>query len=317
MPDLDLNLIPYLVAMEDARNVSRAAERLGVSQPRVSTALGKLREYFGDPLFVRTSRGMEPTPRALALIPAARDALIRIEKGMLDAQDFDPATSTHTFSIALSDVGEIVFLPRLLQLFAERAPHANLRSVSLPPGQVERGLESGDIDLAVGYFPDLGGNNFFQQRLFTHRFICMMRSGHPLAGKPITLEQFLATGHAVVRAEGRSQEVLEQFLEKKRLRRRAVLETPHFMSLPFILTRTDLIATVPHAIGYAYVAEQASITLVEPPLALPHFDLRQHWHRKYHNGPRAAWLRGVVAELFNDALDEWPKPAVPMPRGRA
>ncbi|WP_322015639.1 LysR family transcriptional regulator [Paraburkholderia sp. J12] len=316
MQDLDLNLIPYLVAMEEARNVSRAAERLGVSQPRVSTALGKLREYFGDPLFVRTSRGMEPTPRALALIPAARDALIRIEKGMLDAQEFDPATSTHTFSIALSDVGEIVFLPRLLQLFAERAPNANLRSVSLPPGQVERGLESGDIDLAVGYFPDLGGNNFFQQRLFTHRFICMMRSGHPLAGKPITLEQFLTMGHAVVRAEGRSQEVLEQFLEKKRLRRRAVLETPHFMSLPFILARTDLIATVPHAIGYAYVAEHASITLVEPPLALPHFDLRQHWHRKYHNGARAAWLRSVVAELFNDALDEWPKPAVPVPRGR-
>ena len=116
---LDLNLIPYLVAMEDTRNVSRAAEQMGVSQPRVSTALGRLREYFGDPLFVRTSRGMEPTPRALALIPAARDALVRIEKGMLDAQAFDPATSTHTFSIALSDVGEIVFLPRLLQLFAQ------------------------------------------------------------------------------------------------------------------------------------------------------------------------------------------------------
>lgn len=307
MQDLDLNLIPYLVAMEEARNVSRAAERLGVSQPRVSTALGKLRDYFGDPLFVRTSRGMEPTPRALSLVPAARDALIRIEKGMLQDQDFDPATSTHTFSIALSDVGEIVFLPRLLQVFAERAPNANLRSVSLPPNQVERGLESGDIDLAVGYFPDLGGNNFFQQRLFTHRFICMMRSAHPLAGKPITLEQFLSLGHAVVRAEGRSQEVLEQYLEKKRLHRRAVLETPHFMSLPFILTRSDLIATVPHAIGFAYVSEHASIALVEPPLPLPRFDLKQHWHRKYHNAPRGEWLRGVVAELFNDALDEWPK----------
>jgi DNA-binding transcriptional LysR family regulator len=307
MQDLDLNLIPFLVAMEETRNVSRAAERLGVSQPRVSTALGKLREFFGDPLFVRTSRGMEPTPRALGLIPAARDALVRIEKGMLQAQDFDPATSTHTFSIALSDVGEIVFLPRLLQVFAERAPNANLRSVSLPPSQVERGLESGDIDLAVGYFPDLGGNNFFQQRLFTHRFICMMRSGHPLAGKAMTIEQFLAMGHAVVRAEGRSQEVLEQYLEKRRMRRRAVLETPHFMSLPFILTRSDLIATVPHAIGFAYVSEHASITLVEPPLPLPRFDLKQHWHRKYHNAPRAEWLRGLVAELFNDAMDEWPR----------
>jgi len=307
MAELDLNLIPYLVALEEMRNVSRAAERLGVSQPRVSTALGKLREYFDDPLFVRTSRGMEPTPRALALIPAARDALARIEKGMLETQDFDPATSTQTFSLALSDVGEIVFLPRLLQLFAQRAPYANLRSVSLPPAHVERGLEAGDIDLAVGYFPDLAGNNFFQQRLFTHRFICLMRSDHPLAGAPLTLQQFIALGHAVVRAEGRSQEVLEKYLEKKRIRRRAVLETPHFMSLPFILARTDLIATVPHAIGFAYVSEHASITLVEPPLPLPRFDLRQHWHRKFHNDPRMTWLRGVVAELFNDAQDEWPK----------
>jgi DNA-binding transcriptional LysR family regulator len=307
MNDLDLNLIPYLVAIEETRNVSRAAERLGVSQPRVSTALGRLREYFNDPLFVRTSRGMEPTPRALSLVPAAREALGRIERGLLDTQHFDPATTTDTFSIALSDVGEIVFLPRLLQALAVEAPRANLRSVSLAHGEVERGLEAGDIDLAVGYFPDLGGNNFFQQRLFSHRFICLMRRDHPFARGPFTLEQFIECGHAVVRAEGRSQEILENFLDKQRIRRRAVLETPHFMSLPFILSRTDLIATVPHAIGFAYVAEHASITLAEPPLPLPRFDLRQHWHRKFHNDARTMWLRGVVASLFNDALDEWPK----------
>ena len=240
-------------------------------------------------------------------MPAARDALAQIRRGLVAPHDFDPATDTSTFSIALSDVGEIVFLPRLLQELARRAPGANLRSVSLPHAEIERGLEAGSVDLAVGYFPDLGGSNFFQQRLFTHRFICLMRRGHPLAGKPLTLEQFLACGHAVVRAEGRSQEILEQHLAKARLQRRAVLETPHFMSLPFILGRTDLIATVPHAIGYAYAAEHASITLVEPPLPLPRFDLRQHWHRKYHNDPRTAWLRGMVADLFNDALDEWPK----------
>ncbi|WP_432778869.1 LysR family transcriptional regulator [Burkholderia gladioli pv. alliicola] len=307
MSELDLNLIPYLVALDETRNVSRAGDLLGVSQPRVSAALGRLREHFGDPLFVRTSRGMEPTPRALTLVPAARDALAQIRRGLVAPHDFDPATDTSTFSIALSDVGEIVFLPRLLQELARRAPRANLRSVSLPHAEIERGLEAGSVDLAIGYFPDLGGSNFFQQRLFTHRFICLMRRGHPLAGKPLTLEQFLACGHAVVRAEGRSQEILEQHLAKARLQRRAVLETPHFMSLPFILGRTDLIATVPHAIGYAYAAEHASITLVEPPLPLPRFDLRQHWHRKYHNDPRTAWLRGMVADLFNDALDEWPK----------
>lgn len=307
MPDLDLNLIPYLVALNEARNVSRAGELLGVSQPRVSAALGRLREHFDDPLFVRTSRGMEPTPRALALIPAARDALASIERGLGEPHEFDPAKSARTFSIALSDVGEIVFLPRLLQAFAQHAPHANLRSASLSHAEVAHALEDGGVDLAVGYFPDLGGTNFFQQRLFTHRFICLLRRGHPLAERPLTLERFLACGHAVVRAEGRSQEVLEQYLTKRRLTRRAVLETPHFMSLPFILSRTDLIATVPHAIGYAYAAEHASITLVEPPLPLPRFDLKQHWHRKFHNDPSITWLRGVVAQLFNDALDEWPK----------
>jgi DNA-binding transcriptional LysR family regulator len=250
---------------------------------------------------------MEPTPRTIALVPAAREALARIERGLLDRQHFDASTSTETFSIALSDVGEIVFLPRLLQAFAKEAPNANLRSVSASHGDVERGLESGDIDLAVGYFPDLRGNNFFQQRLFSHRFICLMRRDHPYASEPLTLARFMECGHAVVRAEGRSQEILENFLDKERVRRRAVLETPHFMSLPFILSRTDLIATVPHAIGFAYVAEHASITLAEPPLALPRFDLKQHWHRKFHNDARTMWLRRIVASLFNDELDEWPK----------
>lgn len=307
MEHLDLNLIPYLVAMDEKRSVSRAARLLGVSQPRVSSALGRLREYFNDPLFVRTARGMQPTPRAEALVPAAREALERIQKGMVETQQFDPATTTDMFSIALSDVGEIVFLPRLLRAFAELAPGARLRSVSLPPSDIERGIEAGDVDLAVGYFPDLGGNNFFQKRLFTHRFICLMRSDHPLRSQKLTLERFMRCGHAVVRAEGRSQEVLENYLERKRIRRRAVLETSHFMSLPFILAKTDLIATVPHAIGYAYVAEHASIALAEPPFELPRFDLKQHWHRKFNNDPRVTWLRGLVSSLFNDEEDEWPK----------
>lgn len=307
MLDLDLNLIPYLVAMDDARNVSLAAQALEVSQPRVSSALARMREYFGDPLFVRTAHGMEPTPRALALIPAARAALAHVQQAMLDTQQFDPATTNRTFSIALSDVGEIVFLPRLLQVLAERAPAANVRSLSLPPAELEDGLAAGEVDLAMGYFPDLSGNNFFQQRLFSHRFVCLMRSNHPLAKAPLTLDAFLRYGHAVVRAEGRSQEILEQYLRSQRIQRRAVLETSHFMSLPMILSRTDLIATVPHAIGFAYASEHASIMMAPPPLPLPRIDLKQHWHRKFHHDPRTTWLRGIVAELFNDERDEWPR----------
>ncbi|MGI4813100.1 MAG: LysR family transcriptional regulator [Janthinobacterium lividum] len=305
MSTLDLNLLPFLVALDDERSVSRAAERLGVSQPRVSEALARLRTHFDDPLFVRTARGMQPTPRALALAPSAREALEKVARGMTDPTLFEAASTRQTFTIALSDVGEIVFLPRLLQALAREAPRADVRSVSVPPSQLERGLESGDIDLAVGYFPDLSGSNFFQQRLFTHYFVCLLRADHPLADARLTLDQFVAMPHAVVRAEGRSQELLEAFLEKKRIRRRAALETPHFMSLPFILAQTDLVATVPHAIGISYMRAHANIRIVEAPLALPRFDLRQHWHRKVNNDPKNKWLRGLVATLFNDSADEW------------
>lgn len=160
LPAFDLNLLPILLALHDARSVSMAAQQLGMSQPGVSAALAKLRTAFGDPLFVRTSRGMEPTPRALALIPAARDVLARIQQGIVETGAFDPATTTHLFSIALSDVGEMVFLPRIVEAMARQAPHASVQSVTLPPAQIERALETGALDLAVGYFPDLKKNNF-------------------------------------------------------------------------------------------------------------------------------------------------------------
>lgn len=302
---LDLNLMRFLVALDHERNVSRGAERLGVSQPRFSIALAKLRKHFADPLFVRTSHGMEPTPRARELVVRARAALEQIDGGVVESQPFEPATSTHTFSLALSDVGEIVFLPPLLQAFAKQAPHARLRSVSLPPERIEQGLENGEIDLAIGYFPDLVRGNFLQQRLFTHHFASLMRGDHPLAGRRLSLAQFTRAGHAVVRAEGRSQEVLEDFLHKRRIERRVVLETPHFMSLPFIVARTDLIATVPHAIGLSYARAHANIGIAEPPRGFPRFDLKQHWHRRFHNDTRLTWLRELSASLFNDAADEW------------
>lgn len=210
---------------------------------------------------------MEPTPRALALIPAARDVLARIQQGIVETGAFDPATTTHLFSIALSDVGEMVFLPRIVEAMARQAPHASVQSVTLPPAQIERALETGALDLAVGYFPDLKKNNFFQQRLFTHYFTCIVRADHPVTrggNTRLSMQQFLEYGHAVVRAEGRSQELYERFLERKRIRRKPALLTPHFMSIPFILARTDLIATVPHAVGLSFMQSHANIRVMEP-----------------------------------------------------
>lgn len=307
-PRIDLNLLPIAVALYELRSVSRAAQKLDMSQPAVSTALAKLRRAFDDPLFVRTSRGMEPTPRAQALIGPAREALERIDHEVLADTRFDPAKAERPFTFALSDVGEMVFLPRLLARLRQAAPNAPVRSVTLPLAQIEQGLESGDIDLALGYFPDLKRNSFFQQRLFSHTFRCLLRADHPIRGTRLTLEQFLSLEHAVVRAESRGQEVFENYLAKRRIERRIVLRTPHFMSIPSIVAKSDLVVTVPHALAMYFAGLAANLKIVEPELDIPWIDLKQHWHRRYHDDARSRWLRALAAELFSDANDEWKLP---------
>jgi DNA-binding transcriptional LysR family regulator len=302
---LDLNLLPIALALYDELSVSRAAQALGMSQPAVSMALRKMRATFNDPLFVRAPRGITPTPRAHALIAVARPLVTQLQQGLLAEEQFNPGVGTQPFTFALSDVGEMVFLPKLLERLRAQAPRAGIRSVSMPPHQIAEGLEKGDIDLSIGYFPDLTRHSFFQQRLFTHHFACLMRAGHPLRAKRLTLETFLAMEHAVVRAEGRSQEIFERFLERKKISRKIVLLTPHFLSLPMIIARSDLVTTVPHALALYFSRLSPDLVIARPPFDIAGFDLKQHWHRKYHNDSRNQWLRKQVALLFNDESDEW------------
>jgi DNA-binding transcriptional LysR family regulator len=162
MTELDLNLLRVLVALDECRSVSTAAIRLQRSQPAVSAALGKLRSFFEDPLFVRSGNTMQPTPRVNEMIGPVRDVLSRIGTDIIAAPTFDPTSNQKTVVVALSDVGEVVFLPALLNELRHRAPQASVRSVSLPAPEVADGLETGIIDIAVGYFPDLTRHNFFQ-----------------------------------------------------------------------------------------------------------------------------------------------------------
>jgi DNA-binding transcriptional LysR family regulator len=305
MEKLNLDLLPVAIALYDERSVSRAAKALDMSQPAVSRALRKLRAAFKDPLFVRATHGVAPTPRAHALIKTSRPLVNRLREELLAEQAYDAARSTRTFTFALSDVGELVFLPRLLERLRARAPHCAVRSVSMPPQQLARGLQNGEIDLAVGYFPDLVQSNFLQQRLFTHSFACLMRADHPRYAKRLSLKSFLEIEHAVVHAEGRSQEIFEKFLERKRVRRRIALHTPHFLSIPIIVSRSDLMATVPHALALYFANLSPHLAVATPPFDLAGFDVKQHWHRKLHNDPRHKWLREQVAQLFNDQTDEW------------
>ena len=302
---VDLNLLPIALALYDELNVSRAAQKLGMSQPAVSMALRKLRATFNDQLFVRAPNGITATPRAHALIEVARPLVTQLYEGMLAEDRFDPAATTRPFTFSLSDVGEMVFLPKLLERLRARAPDAPIRSVSAVPQEIAEGLESAEIDLAIGYFPDLRRQSFFQQRLFTHHFACLMRAKHPMRQPRLSLDAFLSMEHAVVRAEGRSQEIFERFLERSRIQRKIVLFTPHFLSLPMIIARSDLLTTVPHALALYFVRLSPDLAVAQPPFAIAGFDLKQHWHRKYHHDARNRWLRQQVAELFNDESDEW------------
>jgi DNA-binding transcriptional LysR family regulator len=300
MPRLDLNLLPIVVALYDRRSVSQAAVALGMSQPAVSAALGKLRQFFDDPLFVRTAQGMEPTPRASALIGPARSVLARIDNEIVADIAFDPTKPNRPFTFALSDAGEMIFLPRILATLRQRAPATMVRSISLRAPDVESGLESGEIDLAIGYFPDLRKSNFFQQRLFSDRFASLVRADHPIGTNRLTMKQFLEMQHAVVRAESRSEEVLERYLTRKRIRRQVVLQTPHFTSIPMIVAKSDLIVTVPEPLAAYFSNLTANLRMVSLPVQLPRIDIKQHWHRKFHYDARTKWLRGLVSEIYQN-----------------
>lgn len=301
----DLNLLPVLVAIHEHGSVTAAARHLGISQPAVSSALSKLRQKYGDPLFHRAGHGMKATPRLRALIQPLREALIRMNHTLVSESVFSPKTTQRTFTFAMSDLGEMVFMPKILEHMRRLAPRAAVRSVAASAAQIERGLETGEIDVAVGYFPDLREKSFLEKHLFFHHFVCLLRADHPISAATLSMQQFLSLEHAVVYGAGRTNEVFERYLRAKKITRKVVLETPHFLSIPSVIARSDLVVTVPHAVGVFAKDLHTNIRIVQPPMRTPKIDLKLHWHRNFQRDPKNRWLRELVANLFTDESDEW------------
>ncbi len=296
---VDLNLLVAFEAMLEHQNVTRAGQAVGLSQPAMSAALTKLRSLLNDPLFVRTGAGMTPTPHALRLAPAIARALRIVRSEVLQDWKFDPATSQRTITLNTTDIGDMVFLPKLMRRLNQEAPGIVLKTVTLSPSETEEAMEAGDVDLSIGYFPDLIKAGFYQQRLFDHSFVCIVRAGHPqVADGKLTLEQFLTMSHAVVHAQGRSQEIFERELLKLGITRQMGLHTRHFMSLPMVIAESDLIATVPKVVGTTF-SKLANIQVLELPFQVPSYDLKQYWYRRFHRDAANIWIRGVIWELFH------------------
>jgi DNA-binding transcriptional LysR family regulator len=301
----DLNLLPIAVALYDELSVSRAARQLGMSQPAVSKALRRLRETFDDPLFVRGPSGIVPTPRAHALVRTARPHLQHLREDLLKGEMFDPATSTRPIVLALSDIAEMAFLPSILDHLRIQAPKCPVSTVTLGDAQLAEQLEKGAVDMAAGYFPALAQRNFRQRRLSRHGFACLMRAGHPLWKSRLPVASFLAAEHVVVRREGRSQDILERFIERRKLRRKVAMYTSNVLSVPFIVMDTQLVATLPFEVVTRFASLTPNVAAALPPFDLT-YDLKLHWHRRFDGDPRSMWLREQLAAVFKD--HQWVQP---------
>jgi DNA-binding transcriptional LysR family regulator len=295
---IDLNLLVVFDVMVEQRSVTRAAEALGLSQPATSAAVARLRTLFGDPLFVKTGPSMQATPRAMALAIPIRRVIDTLKEDILQASAFDPAQADKTFDLIAPDIAEFILLPRLLARLRTEAPGVKLRMASMPRHAAAQALESGAAELALGYFPDLQKTGFFQQRLFKHSYVCIVRRDHPHIGDRMTMKQFLSTPHAVVSPEGR-EHLVERFLNTKQLQRQVALELSHFMSLFSIIASSDLVATVPHDLA-EFCEQNGNIRIVAPPVKMPEVEVHQFWHQRLNKDAANVWFRGLVHDTLRN-----------------
>lgn len=291
---LDVKLLRLFDVLYSTRSVTRAAERLGQSQPTISIWLAKLRGILRDPLFVRTPTGMQPTPRADALIPTAREALASLRRLGESQPRFSPASANRRFRISMTDASHVTLLPRLLGRVREAAPQVRLEAARID-ARTALGLQVGEVDLAIGLIPELE-TGFRQQTLFEQDWVCLANPSHPRLGKRLTLQAYQEEAHISI-AYGTGYRLLDASLRRRRVERRVLLELPGFLGLPAIVSTTDLIATLPRQIGET-LARAGALRVFSCPVPIPTFPVKQHWHARYDDDPANRWLRDVCADLF-------------------
>lgn len=291
---IEVRLLRLFEAIYATRNVTHAALQLGQSQPTVSIGLSKLREQFRDPLFVRTSAGMQPTPQADTLIGPVRAVLQALRQLSEQGPTFVPQTANRMFRIGMTDASHITLLPQLLSHIRTIAPDIQLEALQID-NAIAQALQTGEADLALGLIPGLE-TGFFQQTLYTQDWICIATAGHPRLGDGLTLAAYKAEAHIHI-VSGTGQQLLDESLRAHGIERRVLLRLPGFLGLARILSASDLIATLPRHIGET-LAALGSLAVHECPFPIPSFTVKQHWHERYHHDPGIRWLRGVCAELF-------------------
>lgn len=301
--DVDLNLLRLFDAVWRTRSVSRAAELLDLSQPAASQGLARLRGLLGDALFVRSGSGVAPTPRADRLALAVQGALATLEEALNESEVFDPQASRKTFRVHLSDIGEARFLPELMALLRREAPGTRVESAPLPHDTIAAALDSGRIDIAIGYLPTVADTR--RAPLLTDRYVVLLRAGHPFVadwsaacragGAQAGLQALTGLDFAAVRSHSDTLRILQRLQLEDRLR----LTVAHFLSLPAIVRASDLGVLMPRDMAQGFAA-QGGLDVIEPDFPLRDFTVSLHWSRRFENDPALAWLRSRVTAVFQD-----------------
>ncbi len=298
LKDIDLNQLVVFQQLIVERRVSRVAESMGLTQPAVSNTLAKMRRQFGDELFLRTPAGMVPTPFAEQMAESVGQALGLIHTGLNPQTRFDPAACQRAVTIGMTDIGEIVFLPALLERVRQEAPGVRLSTVRNTVVNLREEMEAGQVDLAIGLLPQLKAG-FFQRRLFQQRYVCLFRRGHALDKARITLQDYGRAEHLVVVSPGTGHGKVDDLIRRAGVERKVRLTVPHFVSVGHILQGSDLVATVPESLA-RHLCEPFGLRHMPHPIKLPDIAINLFWHAKSHRSPASQWLRGLVVELFGD-----------------
>lgn len=296
--DIDMNLLVVFHELYRQRHVSLVAERLQLSQPTVSNALARLRKTFDDPLFVRTTQGMQPTPYAQEIAEPIAAALSQVTRALNRQQVFDPLTSTRQFVLAMTDVGEIHFMPALIERCAEVAPHVRISTVRISAVNWQEGIETGQIDLVIGAFTEVS-ESLFHLKLFSQKYVSMFRRGHPFCSGKVSLSEFLAARHLIVSSRENPYDLINDRLEKAGVTQAALFRVPHFTSVPYIVSTTDLVVTVPEKLARR-AGEAFGLVSMPPPLRLPLLHTHIYWHRRFNEDEGNRWMRGLIAAQFRE-----------------
>lgn len=293
---LDLNLLFALRALLAERHVTRAAARVGLSQPAMSHALGRLRVALSDPLLVRTADGLVRTPRADALAEPLERILEDLARVLAPPKPFDPESDARQFRIAALDYVGLVLVPKLVARLRSEAPNVDLRienQTDASPDDLSRGRLDAILGV-TGTVTDAQG--FSKVRLLSDDFVCVVRTGHPRVGKTLSLDLWTSLPHALIAPRGATGSVVDAALAKIGRRRRVAIELPHFLVAPHVVRETDVVLTLAKRIAQAY-AKDFGLRHVPPPIELAGFTVAMYWHARHQHDPAHAWFRSVVSDV--------------------